>query len=227
MGQREPGRRRPPRSASGPRAAISWSRLPHEDAGRARAFGHAADRLGPGAGPVQDLDLRLRGGSGEGHCTRDGTRWMIKAEGVGRRSARVGHEHHHSAGQGPPGLAVGRPDVGGPRSPASTSSSSCARPPEPASDDLFPLPAHLQDSFHDANFLQTRPRGLFGVPDFHFGRFRRSRRWLPGRLRWWLGRLPGRLRWWVWRSPRRIRRVCVVRPLVVQFGGGIRSQERA
>ena len=47
------------------------------------------------------------GGHGEGYYTRNGDQWVVKTEGVRPgRATRVGHEHHHAAGQGPDELAV-------------------------------------------------------------------------------------------------------------------------
>ena len=131
---------------------------------------HAADRLGPGEAPVQDLDLRLRGRLRRG--VLDPRRRPVADQGGGRatgRPTRVGHEYHHPSGQGPDELAIGRPHprrCRGRR--GSTSSPWCASHPSPASKIMSFLSEHLllffQDTLHDAHTLETGPRHRSGDP---------------------------------------------------------------
>ena len=92
---------------------------------------HAADRLGRGQAPVQDLDLRLRRRLRRG--VLDPQRRPVGDQGRGRatgRPARVGHEYHHPSGQGPDELAVGRPDPRRCRDPGVDEFTIVRKPPE-------------------------------------------------------------------------------------------------
>ena len=155
----------------GRRRQLPGPRVHDEDARRARALGHAADRLGPAQRRVQDLDLRLRGGPRRG--VLDPRRRPVGDQGRGRRPgrpARVGDEHHHAAGQGPDELAVGRPDPRRRRDrPGSTSSSWSASHPRSASSTqhTFIDPSSLsKDRIHDSTSRETGPGPASGLSPF-------------------------------------------------------------
>ena len=138
-------------------------------AGPARALGHAADRLGPGEAPVQDLDLRLRG-----RLRRrllDPRRRPVGDQGRGRATGRASTRRPRTSSRDWARTArAGSRSTGpraAPRCPGSTSSPWCASHPRPASKTSVLLREHsslLQDIHHESHTLEAGPRHRSGAP---------------------------------------------------------------
>ena len=82
LDQREPGRGRQHHLQVDRRRQLPDPRIHHEDPGPAGSQRHAADRLGRVKHQFKTWIFDSEGGFGEGYWTRDGDRWLIKAEGV-------------------------------------------------------------------------------------------------------------------------------------------------